>query len=380
MSLNVTPTISAPPPGSALRFRAQRRTPWRGRSAILWAIAFYALAQCVMTLVVRRWDPVGMNEGWDKCARLSELREAEPDRPLLVMMGSSRTDLGFRAARLNGLPCPGDRPFLAFNYGVSGLGPLREWVCLQDMLDAGIRPRLLLLEFFPPLFNKSRPYIFSEEGWNLGQWLTAREMLRLQPYCAHPNLLARNWLRSRLASWCSYRPYLQAWLSQKLSPEMIQTSEQAFDYLGSRIHRKITPDLYPVVSQEAYRQYHSSLERFKVGVEQKRALRAVLRLCRRERIPVILVRMPEASFFRQWYPEEARKDLNDLLARYQKTYAVEVIDANEWIADWGFTDGHHLGRNGSEIFTARLEEELRRILSRGETALADLVPSAPRSH
>ena len=46
----------------------------------------------------------------------------EPDRPLLLMLGSSRADCAFQAGRVNDLPGPGGKPYLAYNFGVPAAG------------------------------------------------------------------------------------------------------------------------------------------------------------------------------------------------------------------------------------------------------------------
>src|SRR6516165_3285350 len=123
-----------------------RRMKKFGRAAVLWAVVFYAVAQIALNAVMDRFNPQMPARVWlKKRKRLWQLAAREPDRSLVVMLGSSRTEGAFEAGRLNGLPGPEGKPLLAYNFGVPASGPLHELLFLQEMLDAGIRPRLLLV-------------------------------------------------------------------------------------------------------------------------------------------------------------------------------------------------------------------------------------------
>src|SRR5919204_4680850 len=128
-----------------------RRMRQGGRAVLLWALVFYAAAQLAMRCFMDAQLPPPWVQTWhEKWQQLRQLVAREPDRPLLVMLGSSRTDRALQAGGLNGLPGPDGKPFLAYNLGLPGAGPLRVGLTPREMLDAGIRPRLLLVEFLPP--------------------------------------------------------------------------------------------------------------------------------------------------------------------------------------------------------------------------------------
>ncbi len=107
-----------------------------------------------------------------------------------------------------------------------------------------------------------------------------------------------------------------------------------------------------------------SLAHFRLGQGPTRAMRDLLECCRNERIPVALVLTPESTTFRAWYQPECLKTMRDLLDELRATYGVEVIDATHWLDDNDFMDGHHLDISGAEKFTARMEDEVRRLLDR----------------
>src|SRR5438105_11251 len=114
-------------------------TPARGRAAVLWGIAAFVLGQLALIIVLERWRPdlCDPEYGW-RLDRLEKQLAAEPDRPLLVALGSSRVGCGLRPEALP--PCcleNGKRP-LVFNMSLTASGPVMDLLCLRRLLDRGI--------------------------------------------------------------------------------------------------------------------------------------------------------------------------------------------------------------------------------------------------
>src|SRR5262249_25747976 len=95
------------------------------------------------------------------------------------------------------------------------------------------------------------------------------------------------------------------------------------------------------------------------------AMNDLLALCRQERIPVALVLMPEAGFFRAMYSPTPRTGLDAFITELSRRWEVPVVDARNWIADDGFWDGHHLVPHAADAFTDRLGRETRRYVNPG---------------
>jgi hypothetical protein len=299
-----------------------------------------------------------------KWERLHELMAQTPDRPLLMMLGSSRTEMAFTSRCMTGLTSPEGKPLVAFNFGVPQIGPLREQLYLRELLDAGVRPRVLLVEFLPPLLNQPRGGLNAEENWIAPAWLTPRELARLWPYLNHPRRYGYNWVFSRVAPEYGFRGDLQLILQNKLSPRPappLPDRDLLGDYLPDwRVsHQKA---FYPPYVDEPWR---LCLQALRVGKGPSQSMRDLVAMCRRERIALALVVMPEASYFRHYYRPEGLAEANRLLAELRDDCGVPIIDANTWIADEDFMDGHHLFPKGAEQFTTRLRQEVRRLLTQG---------------
>ncbi len=333
------------------------------RAVLLWSLAFYAVAVLVLNGIMDRWCPAAFELIYRmKWAALCRLAEEKTDRPLVVMLGSSRTEDAFKAGRLDGQPGPDGRPIAAYNFGVPASGPIHGHLYFRQMLAHGIRPRLLLVEFLPPLFNDAHSRYISEENWTFPEWVSASQLLRMAPCYVRPVRKSQIWLESRLAPWCVYRAFLRNWLdshwdsSIKLSPPVSTHDPWGF------CHPEALTPADRVARSAGAREYVSSLKHFHLGTGPARAMRDLLELCRREQIPIVLVITPESTTFQSWYTPECRATMRAMLEELRTTFGVEVIDATDWNKDDEFLDGHHLEERGAERFTTRLLVEVRRIL------------------
>src|SRR5262249_42901843 len=110
----------------------------------------------------------------------------------------------------------------------------------------------------------------------------------------------------------------------------------------------------------ALRQYQPYCVASNFSQGEVRALEDILALCRREKIPVQLLMMPEGKPFRDLYSAEARQTLATLLRQIQASWGVRVVDARDWVDDDGFWDTHHLLDVGAHRFTDRFGREILR--------------------
>src|SRR5262249_45118733 len=88
------------------------------------------------------------------------------------------------------------------------------------------------------------------------------------------------------------------------------------------------------------------------------AMRDMLKLCRRKKIAVVLVALPEGPDFRSWYSPAARSKWRGVLDGLRQEFGVPVVDAREWSLEDDFADGFHLNWNGAAAFTRRLGRDV----------------------
>src|SRR5260370_31651357 len=133
------------------------------RLALLRGGLFCLLLQISGAGSVERWLPGARDPEFAAKAKTLRARLHEaPGSPLVLMLGSSRTGLGFNAGSVD--VAREGKPAVVFNFGVSGGGPLLELLCLERLLADGIRPDLLFVEILPPVFNLAGRYSL-DEAW-----------------------------------------------------------------------------------------------------------------------------------------------------------------------------------------------------------------------
>ncbi|MBN9605023.1 MAG: hypothetical protein J0G30_00220, partial [Actinomycetales bacterium] len=171
-----------------------------GAAAVL--AALLGMAAAVETVKPEWRDP----EYGHRLNQLRALRSAHPGRPLVVAVGSSRTQMGVSPAAMGFADAPGAP--LVFNFGQSGAGPLRMDLTVERLAAEGIVPDVLLVEFFPAALAHDGP---AEEQLKA---TTARlswgDLRRLEPYTTDRAALRRRWAGGRFASWHSLRLVLMS--------------------------------------------------------------------------------------------------------------------------------------------------------------------------
>jgi hypothetical protein len=339
-----------------------RRSRRRVRDALLWAVASFFAGQFLLTLVMERGradlrDP----EYAIRLQRLRMCQAEQPDRPLVLMLGSSHVMNGFRPDCLNRLASSARKPILSFNYGLLCAGPLREHYCLNHLLADQVRPDLLLIEIMPSLYNAPGKGRFCDENWLYIPPLTLTDLIELRPFVDRPHRLYLPWLRSRLEPWNEHRQKVLHLLAGSWGPlpTYVKLQEQA-DRWGWQPPPTVTvtPEEQRHHLEAALRQYGPAYPDFRLGEQSCRAICDLLETCRREQIPVVLVRMPESSVFRGCYSSQMESAIPALGKSLSERYGAPFIDAQRWIPDSEFWDGHHLLPEGAQHFTDRLGREV----------------------
>jgi hypothetical protein len=358
----------------------QSRHHLRARSAFLWTLLFFVLFQLSGAVSVERWLPDARDPDFTlKLAYLQSHRRQAPDRPLVLMLGSSRTSLCFQAGSVQA--SRGGSPALAFNFGLSGGGPFMELLCLRRLLAAGIRPDLLLVEVLPAMLNQpgQRPL---EEQWLQGGRMRLSEIARLEQYLSDPARSMRRWYRSRFLPWPALHRSFQALLVPGWVEPPTGPGEGQVDAHGWEAHflKGVTEEQRRHLLEIARGQYRDSMGDFHLAEQPVHTLHALLDLCHREAIPVALVLMPEGTEFRAMYPTEVTVGLYHFLSEFSREWNVPLIDARQWVPDRDLWDAHHALPSGAAIFTARLEREVIRPLLRHLPAPPDQSQTATSFH
>ncbi len=335
------------------------------------ALACFALAfvagQAGFRWALARRPSIGDPEFGRKLDSLRARVADDPNRPLVVMLGSSRVATGFRPDVLPRLTTADGREVSAFNYAQVGTGPQVAHLVLKRMLAAGVRPDWVLVEFWPPFWCVDGYLQGYLDGLNLAalDWPATRT---LGGYLPKARKLYEAWLPAQLAPVFASRAAILSRLGPSWAPKFDPERRlENLDSSGWWSPRATVSEADRARLVELYRGvYGPRLSKFAIRPTPDRALRDVLDLCRREGLRAAVVVLPEGDGFRALYPPAALRQIDEYLVRLAAD--VPVIDSRRWVGDDGFADGHHLLPAGASAFTARLARDALTPLLRGEAA------------
>ncbi len=332
----------------------------RGRSALLWALAAFAFCQFGMALAIERAYPQFRDPefGYRRNRLMERLAHAASRPYTAVMLGSSRTTVGFDAGILERqLSEHLERPAIAFNFGVTGAGPLTHLINLRRLLKDGIRPDLVLIEILPPLLN-GQPW--NAESLRLRpERLWHDELGVLEEYGGLPGMEKR-WLTGWPVPFYEHRfPILSRFLPSWLPYDMRLDWAIGIDDSGYAPRPKMRRSAAgeQVALENMRRDYSARLTAFQLGGQACRGLVELVDLCDREHLPAALVLMPEGTAFRALYTPEVWRQIDGFLQGVACRTHIAILNAREWLPDSAFVDAHHLLQEGAEAFTNRFARE-----------------------
>lgn len=335
---------------------ADRFRQSRARTAVCWGLGLFAAIQLALNVLIESGHPEQCDPEFH--VRLTSLRARlaeDPGRPLLLLMGSSRTVGSFVPEALGPLTAADGRPVLSFNFSHIAAGPLMHLIDLRRLLDHGIRPDWLAVEILPTQLADPRQGVVSE----CARFGDLPVLLRYRGARG-----AANFVMTRLAPCFRYRPFFQSrclpgWLPQGVKPpaEQIPLDRLGGDRAWSQIVRLEPPEVQRRTAMTRAG-YGPTLQNFHIEPMSDRAMHELLMLCRQERIRVVLFLSPEAREFRSWYPPWATTAVENYCQALAAEFHVPVADARCWLPDEEFSDGHHVLLCGALRFTRRLGVEV----------------------
>ncbi len=283
------------------------------------------------------------------------LRQADPAALKVVFLGSSRTLHGFAAGELTHIET-GDvattgsrglsQPVVAYNFGARGFGPVGTLLNLRRLLDAEVRPDLVLIEVMPPWLASGMVEL-APDRIAPGS-LSFAEVQFIDQFATSRTELWGEWAWSRALPCVAQRARMLSLvepnlLVEKERIEFIDLDAHGFDRLD---------ESYPVAVRDAGRkamehEYHDLLQNFQLGDLQRNALRHTLQLCKRENLPCVLVYAPEGPAMQRLYPPAVLASIEHLVVDLSHEFEAPVIDGRHWLPEDAFLDSHHPMRPGA---------------------------------
>ncbi|HEV7224492.1 MAG TPA: hypothetical protein VGN42_17420 [Pirellulales bacterium] len=331
-------------------------SPLAGRacSALRWLAAAFLGMQLGFSIVMDRIEPALRDPEYGRKLALLKARVAEaPQRPLVLILGSSRAGLGMLPDEFAIDDADGHEA-MVFNFALTGSGPIRELMALRRLLAAGIRPRQVLVEIHPLLLHGG-PGFGELADLDAGR-LDWPDVKLLGRYVERPGALQGKWLRARLAPcfgqrFCWLHYLAPSWLAAD-SPLFIWNQLDLRGGLAIELPREDDDQTERRIA-DSIREYALAFEEYRITERPDRALRELLVNCRSEGIDAALFLMPERNRFQAAYPPHARREIESYLATLRDDYGCRVLDATQWCGPNDFLDGHHLLAQGARRFSRR---------------------------
>ncbi len=321
----------------------------RARRSVLWGAGLFAAANLATGVVAERYVRLRDPLYGDKRVKLTP--KLATGKPLVVMLGSSRTGLAFHGKRLEVT-----QPVAAFNYGIPAAGPVTQLVCLDRLLADGVRPAVLLVEVLPAMLQDDHGPP-RESAWLYADRLTGAERATVVRHGFPAATVDKRWLESVLIPAYALRFQIMCRISPSALPWPLR-----FDWsrgadecgYGSLVEQNPPAEDRARRFAQTRAEYAGILAGYRPGGPAVAALRELLETCRAAGVPVRLVLMPESSEFRQMYGPGA----SDRLLATLRELPAPLVDARDWLPDGEFNDGHHMLTAGAERFTDRLAGEV----------------------
>jgi hypothetical protein len=339
----------------------------KGRRIVMWTLAAFALSQFVLSIYLdrRRLETRDPLYGYRVNCLRQRLVEA-PNASLFLIMGSSRVKYSIWPDALKLRAGDNSAQPIIYNFGLNGMGTIRELMYYRRLLADGMRPKWILLEVWPPLWAESG--FFSESRMVQGEDdLHWRDLPLIWRYFRRDRDVLRLALRHGFLPVSNHRDRLIASLFQPLLPRAKLDALNLFDSQCLPADRGgWFPLPWETTTAEAKRgavvdgeeKIRPLLQPVRIDPRSDAALRELLADCRQRDINVALILLPEPSWTRGWYTPPSHELIRDYLTQIQRDYANPIIDARDWVVDSEFADSCHMSQAGVPAFCERLGREV----------------------
>lgn len=363
----------------------------KGKRAVLWTLAAFAVSQLALSIYLDKRRPEVRDPLYGFRLRSLQTRLAEsPGAPLFLALGSSRVKYSvwpdaMKIHGRDGSPSP-----VVYNFGINGMGTIRELMYFRRLLADGIRPDFLLVEIWPPLWAEDG--FFKESRMILGEDdLRWRDIPLVCRYFRKEQDVIRQGMRKWLLPISDYRGRLLEATEQLVRPDKQSdnTTKHLADWLPSDRAGWFplpwgapTPEARHRAIEHGAEEMKPLVDPLRIDPRSDSALRALLAECQQRGIKVSLILMPEHSRTRGWYPPQAISLVHQYLARLTREYPVPIVDTRRWASDEDFADYCHMDTGGVPAFSERLGREVVQPMVEGvplnsAVLLADEEPKTP---
>jgi hypothetical protein len=331
-------------------------------AALGWTLALLVGVQLMLGAFLHHVRPELRDPEYGSLLRSLGERLAEaPGRPLVLILGSSRTANVFRPSALP--PAVGRRP-VVFNFATLATGPVRQLQMLRRVLDRGVRPAWVVAEMWPPYLAQRRR--FREEEYIPERDLQGPDWPLLGRYITEPWPAYQRLLEAQLAPvWHYRRPLLRHYAPYLVRPDGLRGPDWAdprlraegCGWLPAPVPRP-DPELFRRAIELGQTDTRLSLADFAVSATAAAAVRELLQTCAGRGIRAALVLGPEHSTMRACFSPQVEATVATYLGGLSRELGVPVIDTRDWVPDDDFIDMTHALPRAASPYTERFGREV----------------------
>ncbi|MBA4191941.1 MAG: hypothetical protein C0467_28510 [Planctomycetaceae bacterium] len=340
-----------------LRRRSARRTLACGLISFVAACA--ALSVTLDSYRVEWLDP----EFGHRLNQIRALQAKSPDRPLLLFVGTSRTQMAISPSAMGFPDEPGSPQ--PYNLGYRSAGPSAAALNVFRVIDAGHTPAAVFVEFAPQTLMARNPAHEWPAKWpgrlSYSDLARIRELGTTEDGTPGASGSRAVWATAAVP-WAGNRLTLMSHWFPEWVPLRDQRNREseAMDGFGFR-----PPFWVPVPAEHG----RTSLENVRKNLEQSKQLHktqihqsvdlayaALIRRCQALRVRVVFVRNPESPAFRSWYSPECIAATNAYASQLIQKYGVTVFPGPEHLEESDFADGFHMYKHGAERYSRWLAD------------------------
>jgi len=284
-------------------------------------------------------------------------------RPLWIVMGSSHVNLGLCPRALEDRAHRENAPVM-YNFGLGGADLFRQFICLRRIIRDGIKPDRVGIELSN--IQLGGPYSSAADEPALVVRARRDELEDFYKYSTTPTETRVNWYKSRIRPTFKYGtavPMQALYLKYPTLPVIRKLgTPPPYDRWGWAMqppYAELPEARQAKIDKDARDAWSLPFKsKFKVARFQNDMVERILELCRKEKIAVFFLRMPESERFQEIYTPQATAVIDTYIYGLAGANRIPFIDAHSWIGTKGFFDGHHLNGEGAEEFTRLLGDVL----------------------
>lgn len=348
--------------------KAHPRARHPARAALLWfAVGVLMTHAAALAALDAEWPNLRDPEyGW-RARRLRARAAEHPARPVVLVVGSSRTCMGVKPAAWEAVRPGAPTDPLLFNFGTVGAGPIQQLVTVRRLFADGFRPDAVLLEYWTPLLRQDG--VFAEQN-RVGARLRLADVPVVRDYFPAPDRALRAMRETRLNPIFANRDRWAALafpghLSANRHTDLAWRDLDRWGWLPGFDVKPRDAGPRAFFLEHHREEYRRLFDGHTIHPDSERAFHEAVALARAHGARVGFLFLPESSEFRDWYPPEVDRHGREHFAALASELNVPAIDAREWMSDDLLADGHHLSRVGAGAFTERLGPAISRAFPTG---------------